>query len=760
MLYGASVYGVPTTTLKAIRGFACAVRGEMRGRSTFARLELARYDPGAGGAVAPIVDWANAIWDSVAPQVDLELVWKRAHSLIGNSPTPFRHVAGPGSAMLASCLRIGWKIPRYNTIMMADGTLIDMTSTCPMQVQKHAIQELRWLEANSSSLAARLGGPPDLEPLSDYLATKKVASSQAAFSLRALGEGGWWSQSRLHQEGRVEDPWCKACGDRGGLGQALGTLHHRMVACSATEGIRKSFKNQALMEKAQSALHGGKPLFQQGVPVLVRPSKVPKHELSCCGGRQLPPDFTASGYAFTDGAMRFRAPKSARRAGWAWVVVDEQGQVIFGLYGPCPDPFPTAFRAELRAVCELLVLAVPPLTIWIDNSEVIQGWKKGRQWCCSSARSAADLWRVFWHRLEDIGEEGIELRKTKGHATEVDVQQGRSTDFERAGNEHADHFAGRGVDAALHQSPNQAEVLAYKEATGWYKWLSLLCSHWPKDVDPQPKGRLKRCELPKPVGHQAKRRRQKGPELLLPSSTKCRVQSSECRVQEEGRRAQITEYRTQSTASTRCRVQSSERTVQEEGHRAQITECRTQSTEPAARRKAEETKEAAKRRRLEESEEVEERRRAEEGKEAAERRQRVSDLVDAKQLHPSHSIRLSGSLVWCYNCGCYGQERIKSLKLKCSGPSKVKSKAGQLAQMKKGRHPLTGQELVMSSSCKPSTHRGASKASSSSAAPAGGLAARATACPDAAEGAKRVCLAVSKPLHRVVGQAFGRLAAG
>ena len=44
MTYGASVYGTPSTTLKAVRGFACAVRGEVRGRSSFARLQLAGYD--------------------------------------------------------------------------------------------------------------------------------------------------------------------------------------------------------------------------------------------------------------------------------------------------------------------------------------------------------------------------------------------------------------------------------------------------------------------------------------------------------------------------------------------------------------------------------------------------------------------------------------------------------------------------------------------------------------------------------------------
>ena len=161
----------------------------MRGRSTFARLELARYNPGAECALSPIVDWAKAIWGNEASVDDLKVAWQRAHTLIGTSQTPFRHVAGPGGAALASCMRIGWRLPRYDTIIKADGSLLDMTIVCPMQIRLHAARDLRRTEAEASSLAMKIGGPPDLEPLSDFLAQRKVASSPAASSLRALGEG-------------------------------------------------------------------------------------------------------------------------------------------------------------------------------------------------------------------------------------------------------------------------------------------------------------------------------------------------------------------------------------------------------------------------------------------------------------------------------------------------------------------------------------------------------------------------------------------
>ena len=489
--YGASVYGASNAAVKAVRGFMCQVRGEMRGRSTFARLEVAGYDVGAEMATDPIFSWAAAAWDGLVADSDRFVTWKRAHVVVGVSKRRFAAVEGPAGAMLASCMRIGWAAPSHNVFRTARGLMLDLREVCPSQIRLHALDDLRRLEAAKSSLALRMGGPPDLEPLTDFLATRKVRKSQAAGSLAALGEGGWWTQARLFEEGRVGDPFCRACGKRGGLGPVLGTLHHGLCGCLATAGPRKVHRNQAVIAKAQSSVHGSEPLFAHGIPVLQPKSLVPTLVVRPCGGRLLPGDFTFTGEAFTDGAMTGRAPKAARRAGWACVLVDESGAVIGGLYGPCPDHFQTAFRAELRAVVELLMLAMPPVRVWTDNQEVVDGWCKGRTWCCATSRSAADLWRRFWAKIDDIGREGIEIVKVKGHATQGDIEAGRSTPFLQAGNDHADHFARRGAEIAEDQVPSQHLKDGYREARQWYDWLLTLCSHWPRDTDPRPKAKAK-----------------------------------------------------------------------------------------------------------------------------------------------------------------------------------------------------------------------------------------------------------------------------
>ena len=59
--YGAGVIGVSRATVRAARSFACAVWGEIRGRCSFSRLALAKYDPGVALLTDPIVEWARRL---------------------------------------------------------------------------------------------------------------------------------------------------------------------------------------------------------------------------------------------------------------------------------------------------------------------------------------------------------------------------------------------------------------------------------------------------------------------------------------------------------------------------------------------------------------------------------------------------------------------------------------------------------------------------------------------------------------------------
>ena len=57
-----------------------------------------------------------------------------------------------------------------------------------------------------------------------------------------------------------------------------------------------------------------------------------------------------------------------------------------------------------------------------------------------------DLWEVAWEAIHTRGLSNQDLRKVKGHATEEDVREGRSTHQDKEGNDRSDRNADQGVE--------------------------------------------------------------------------------------------------------------------------------------------------------------------------------------------------------------------------------------------------------------------------------------------------------------------------
>ena len=271
--YGVAAYGATNSAIRAVRSFSCNALGEMRGKSTFARLTLAGYDAGALMAVGPIAQWAKAAWDALVSREDMATSWKSAMIKVAGAARPFSMVCGPAGAMIASARRIGWEIPSPFHLLIEDGTAISLDMVSPRDVQLLAERALRHKEACSSSFASRTGIPPDLEPLKGYLHT--IRRTKAAASLRSLGEGGWWTQSRMYEAGfaGIIDNTCKACHDQ------VGTLYHRCCGCPSLLGLMEasaSRKHRNILSVAQSVVHCQEPLFQHGVPRLQKPLPPPR----------------------------------------------------------------------------------------------------------------------------------------------------------------------------------------------------------------------------------------------------------------------------------------------------------------------------------------------------------------------------------------------------------------------------------------------------------------------------------------------------
>jgi len=297
------------------------------------------------------------------------------------------------------------------------------------------------------------------------------------------------------------------------------------------------------------------------------------------------------------------------------------------------------------------MLALPPCRIWVDNQEVVDGWRKGRAWCCSAARSSADLWRKFWAKIEDIGADGICIEKCKGHATQADIDVGRSTLFLQTGNDHADHFARRGVEVAVAQVPVKLLKDAYAEARQWYEWLLSLCGHWPADIDPRPKASEKASGK---GGYESGRStaRNVGAVRSVQLGRSGHMPQHPLPMQPNGQfghctRARLTHPPQQAGANAL------------EGQAAPPI-AGPIGDSPAAKANVTIAK--------------------------------VVAVVD-RGVHSSHGMRTAGPIFFCNVCGSCAEHRVgKALKDACigAGHGSQGPKASQLNNLRAGRHPLTG----------------------------------------------------------------------
>jgi hypothetical protein len=187
-----------------------------------------------------------------------------------------------------------------------------------------------------------------------------------------------------------------------------------------------------------------------------------------------------SGTLYTDGSGLHPRWPQLRRAGWAVVQVDSSGQLVSAAYGPVPSdeaPEQVARDGEDYAVFMCAVVATPPFRLHIDCAGTLACVQLGKAYAAGADNARAHLWTNFWAQFEG---ESVSATKTLAHASATDVEQGRSTHWERAGNGHADRSAKLGaVDHGLPQdSVDNFLGLAQlvKEAGRWAgeheSWLS------------------------------------------------------------------------------------------------------------------------------------------------------------------------------------------------------------------------------------------------------------------------------------------------
>ena len=197
----------------------------------------------------------------------------------------------------------------------------------------------------------------------------------------------------------------------------------------------------------------------------------------------LPADAPAvfSGKAYTDGSLRNNRPIRARRAGWSAVQTGAGGELVFATFGPSPDRCPTAHRAEILAILQLLRRAEPPIVVATDHESAVKAFKRGKAYCCDRTRFAADLWRQIWDVVEQLGGPSqVDLVWVRAH-TGDGAAQGHLLQEWQLSNGLADHYAKEGSAYAERLRPIDAQLEEYSSAYAFYQCLASLIASWPED---------------------------------------------------------------------------------------------------------------------------------------------------------------------------------------------------------------------------------------------------------------------------------------
>ncbi len=512
LTHGAAVYGVRSHQIRDAQQMAAALSGIGGGRSVSARLLVTKSDPSSLLALPPIFEWAAAFWDGDIDEDILTAAWRRASSTATAAADPAAAAEGLASALFVSLFRIGWRSPSPKHILLLDGTVVDLTVTCPVTVRHLAVDAMNWMQMISSTVAAdlltcmlrpdivdaktatcndwkpQLGGSwpsamlkdsfgkdrrkmildndvaldavPWTAPAAAVVAAKKSNSvgPKAQAQIVALVEGGWWSPAAKHAAGWADTASCPACA------HPCCDHKHYTLDCESLDDVKRSFGDDSIFKHAEA--HPGDPLYVRGVAAQPRAPRAPveKAVLKWLHDQAVDLAPLFSGKPFPDGSCDTEGPRWRWRARWAAVLVDAVGRPILALFGTANDLRASSLRAELWALKHVLTQLMPPAILWSDCAAVVRGIDRGQRWCTSSRREGADIWKAIWQNMEDIGL-GVRVVKVKGHAKQAHIDSGVTTARLKRGNDEADRWARAGRDMSHLDSPIDDMPAAYARAT-------------------------------------------------------------------------------------------------------------------------------------------------------------------------------------------------------------------------------------------------------------------------------------------------------
>jgi hypothetical protein len=424
LVYGQCNTGVSTSMLYAQRTAVAAASVPGGCGSLDLTLILAdgstkgRADPAFAAHEAPIVKWAEAVWESWLPKPALGKLVTTALGKLEGRPSPWSLAKGPAAAFVATAWRLGWKVHAFNSVQTDLEQDLDFSRDPPAMVQRLVRQSVwrwRWrrVETQLPCLVQGLGGHGAfVQPLfklfncsdrADWGAREKGAL-RSAFSNRQ------WPQARLYQAGFVTSPNCRLCILAGVCDESTtdprftGHLVHRILTCPATTRYRNSTAPRWILDMVRERANtdgtlalspAERDLLTRGIAQTPAP-RVDPPPVDEVFEWVVQPDPTAVQVeAYVDGSRldgQHDLYGFCARHGWAIAAYDKDHRLVAAAQGRPPQWADGIHGAELWALLMAVGAFDPGCALKVDCAAVHLGSRKDEQWATAPCRVLARAW--------------------------------------------------------------------------------------------------------------------------------------------------------------------------------------------------------------------------------------------------------------------------------------------------------------------------------------------------------------------------------
>ena len=457
MAYGDLVYGTSETRLqfqRMIQHRTLLSRNSQRSMHLNLQIAGKSVDRAFHANSAPILHWARVVRDQGPDLKDFREAARFFYVKLRDSSSIWNSITGPISGVLATFNRIGWRLIGAHLVQLPNGDYVDLRNTATTKLLRlidRATEKYIWNRHNRKDDVARatFSDGASSNAIRSLLRKGSTLSVDQRIALGSASTGGQWTQKRHHAADHTPSDLCLLCL------AAVGTEWHRIHECLPLETRRTQFLSPGTRALAATQKCSHHDRWTRGhLPRSAYPAVPPQRpkEFAQWHNRE-PTVFTHE--VFLDGSNSHptRTDYSSNACSVASMKIVNGTPVIDAMLVVMLTNGPDGPEAaEVCAVEHALINGILPLVAWSDCANVVEGYRRGKEYCCNVTHPQCEHWRRVFARIDDQGPQAyamLEIRKIKAHCTEQNYARYGMSLLQFRGNKWADKGAN---DTALLQA--------------------------------------------------------------------------------------------------------------------------------------------------------------------------------------------------------------------------------------------------------------------------------------------------------------------